>query len=70
MRFDIFSNEEKKMFILGLIKECESRIKYGLDGYNEDGKRSFNRALSLLKEADSEREYEYIYKDWKPVKIN
>ena len=69
MRFDIFSNEEKKMFILGLIKECESRIKYGLDGYNEDGKQSYNRALSLLKEADSEREYEYIYKDWKPAKI-
>jgi hypothetical protein len=69
MRFDIFSNEEKKMFILGLIKECESFIKYGLDGYNEDGKRSYNRALSLLKEADSEKEYEYIYKDWKPVEI-
>ena len=69
MRFNIFSNEEKKMFILDLIKECESRIKYDLDGYNEDGKRSYNRALSLLKEADCEGEYEYIYKDWKPVKI-
>ena len=69
MRFDIFSKEEKKMFILGLIKECENHINNGLETINTDDKISYNRALSLLIEADNEGEYKHIYKDWKPVKI-
>ena len=66
-RFSIFSKGERKAIIFGLIEHCESFLNYGLNGFNNVGKREYNKTLSLLKEADMEREYEHIYRNWKII---
>ena len=66
-KFENFSNEERQTIIIGLVKECEDLWEYGIGGLNDKGKSKYNRALSLLKEADVNKEYEYIYKNWRYV---
>ena len=63
-KFEKFNEEERQAIIIGLIGECKDLLEYGINGLNEEGKKGYNIALSLLKEADVNKEYEYIYKNW------
>ena len=63
-KFEKFNEEERQTIIIGLIRECKDLLEYGVNGLNDEGKSEYNRALMLLKEADVNKEYEYIYKDW------
>lgn len=66
-RFSAFTKNERKLIIFGLIEHCKSFLDYGLNGFNKVGKREYNKTLSLLKEADNEKEYEHIYRNWKII---
>ena len=63
-KFEKFNEEERQAIIIGLVKECNNYVEYGVNGLTEEGKKGYNIALSLLKEADVNKEYEYIYKNW------
>ena len=63
-KFENFNEEERQTIIIGLIRECKDSLEYGINGLTEEGKDKYNIALSLLKEADVNKEYEYIYKNW------
>jgi hypothetical protein len=63
-KFEKFNEEERQTIIIGLIWECKNLLEYGVNGLTEKGKNRYNMALSLLKEADINNEYEYIYRDW------
>jgi hypothetical protein len=63
-KFEKFNEEERQAIITGLVKECNNYVEYGVNGLNDKGKGKYNIALSLLKEADVNKEYEYIYKNW------
>ena len=66
-KFENFSKEERQAIMIGLIGECKDLLEYGVNGLNDKGKGKYNIALSLLKEADVNKEYEYIYKNWRYV---
>jgi len=66
-KFEKFNEEERQAIIIGLIGECKNLLEYGVNGLNDKGKGKYNIALSLLKEADINKEYEYIYKNWRYV---
>ena len=66
-KFEKFNDEERQTIIIGLLKECNNYVEHGVSGLTEEGKNRYNIALSLLKEADIDKEYEYIYKDWGKV---
>ena len=63
-KFKNFNEEERQAIMIGLIGECKNLLEYGVNGLTEEGKSKYNIALSLLKEADVNKEYEYIYKNW------
>ena len=64
-KFGNFNKEERQTIIIGLVKECNNYVEDGIGGLTEEGKNRYNIALSLLKEADINKEYEYIYKNWR-----
>ena len=64
-KFEKFNEEERQTIIIGLLKECNEYVEGGIGGLSDKGKSKYNRALSLLKEADIDKEYEYIYKNWR-----
>ena len=66
-KFEKFNEEEKQTIMIGLVRECKDLLEYGVNGLNDNGKSKYNIALSLLKEADINKEYEYIYKNWRYV---
>ena len=63
-KFEKFNEKERQTIIIGLIRECKDLLEYGINGLNDEGKSEYNTALMLLKEADVNKEYEYIYKNW------
>ena len=66
-KFENFNEEEKQTIMIGLVRECKDLLEYGVNGLSEEGKKRYNIVLSLLKEADVNKEYEYIYKNWRYV---
>jgi len=51
-RFAILSKKERSLIVRGLISVCQEYVDYGLYGYNIEGRKEYNSAVTLLLELD------------------
>lgn len=63
-RFSKFTREERDLLSVGLINQAEEFVKYGLNGFNEQGKMEYLKIMALIDECDKERKYYHMYKDF------